>query len=194
MNYFKRAICCVLVLMLAGCEESSPTHGAGRPSGSANRNSVLPKNSSLQSTPFIQAGLKEPKTFNPDEVDLPDDFEVVGITVGTASRAYAVRDLTPMRSHVVNDVLENSAVSVTYCDRSNVSRAFSDSTSGKPIDLFTGGWMDDSMLLMLDGKFFSQEAKEVPLKVHRHERTTWGEWKLLHPATTIYVAKQPIVK
>ena len=190
IHYFSRTICCLLVVILSGCDESSPTDGAKGPSRSAGRNSLLVKKNRLDATPFISAGLKEPKTFTADEVDLSDHVEVIGITVGTTARAYALNDLTPMTSHVVNDVLGNSAVSVTYCDRSNFSRVFTNSKAGKPIDLFTGGWHDHAMLLMLDGTFFSQKAKDLPLEEHPHQRMSWGEWKLLHPATTIYVSKQ----
>lgn len=189
-----RVICCLMVLILSGCDESNLTDVAGRHSDRAESDSLLPKDPSMQSTPFVWPGLKEPKTFAVNEVDLPDDHEVLGITVGTTARAYAVKDLSRVTTHVVNDVLENSAVSVTYCNRTDVARVFSDRESAKPIDLSLGGWLNNEMLIMLDGKFFSQEAKDVPLKDLAHQRMTWGEWKFLHPDTTVYVGQESTVK
>jgi hypothetical protein len=193
MDYFMRGIFCLLVLTLPGCVESHPSDVTERPSDPADSDSLLLQKS-MQSTPFVWAGLKVPKTFTVDEVDLPDHLQIVGITVGTVARAYAVKDLSHMTTHVVNDLLENSAVSVTYCNRTDVARVFSNSQSAKPIDLSIGGWKDNEMLIMLDGKFFQQEAKEVPLNDYPYQRTTWGEWKVLHPETTIYVANPTTVK
>jgi len=193
MNDFMRTICCLLALILAGCDESYPTDVAGKPSDPAESDSLLLQ-TSMQSTPFVWAGVKEPKAFTVDEVDLPDHLQVLGITVGTAARAYALKDLSHMTKHVVNDLLENSAVTVTYCNRTDVARVFSNGESTRPIELSIGGWQGKDMLIMLDGKFFLHEAKDVPLKDYPFQRVTWAEWKRLHPETTIYVETQSTAK
>jgi len=189
-----RTFSCLLFIFVLGCDESSQTDGAGTPSNLSESDARNLNDATQQSTPFISPGIQNPKAFAADEVDFPDHFPIVGISMGAASRAYAIRDLSQMTTHVVNDLLENTAVSVTYCNRTNVVRVFSNSDSTIPIELAIGGWQDNQMLIMLDGKFFLQQAKDIPLKDYPYTRTTWGEWKSLHPETRIYVTKETSVK
>ena len=189
-----RTIYCLLFLMLLGCDEPGETSVALPPVNSSESDYLLLNDPARRSTPFIWPGMKNPKFVAATEADLPDHVQIIGITVGDSARAYAVNDLSGMTTHVVNDSLENSAMSVTYCNRTDVARVFSNSESKTPMELGVGGWQGQQMLITLDGKFFLQEAKDVPLKDYPCTRTTWGEWKALHPETTLCLTKEQPVK
>ena len=189
-----RIIYCLLFLFLLGCDEPSESSVASRPSNSKESDALFLNDPARRSTPFIWPGMKNPKFVAAAEADLLDHMQIIGITVGDSARAYAVNDLSGMTTHVVNDVLEDSAVSVTYCNRTDIARVFANSESKTSMDLGVGGWQGNQMLITLDGKFFLQVANDIPLKEYSSTRTTWGEWKTLHPETTLCVTKEATVK
>jgi hypothetical protein len=97
--------------------------------------------------------------------------------------------MSSMTSHVVNDVIADMPVSVTYCDRTDCTRVLTRSRGREPINLWLGGWTGKEMLLFLDGHGYPQSSANLPLQEHPFERTTWGEWRAKHPHTEIYLGE-----
>jgi hypothetical protein len=169
-------------VFLFGCEEAVQTEIDSQ--AAAADEALL--QASMQSTPFIHPGLKLPTTFAADEVELPQNQQIIGVTVGDESRAYVVNDLSRMTTHVVNDLIGKWPISVTYCNRTDIVRVFADANGETAMELGVGGWQGDEMLITVEGNYFKQEAEDIPVSDFPFERTTWGEWKRLHPETRVF--------
>ena len=142
-------------------------------------------------TPFMTPGVRRPLAVAAGEAQLDDDTEIIGVTVAGVNRAYVVTALSSTSTHIVNDVIQDRAVSVTYCDRTDRARIFKvpDKTApGKQtiIALSLLGWNGDQMLLQLDGESYAHDAVEIPLTDVPFERTTWEKWKAAHPQTDVF--------
>lgn len=143
----------------------------------------------MDNTPFIMPGVRSPQFFAAAEVQLPDDLVVIGVQVGEQPRAYLQKAMSQLDSHVVNGECAGVPVSVTYCDRTDCVRVFTRQGGASLIDLQTGGFSDDEMLVRLDGVMYPQSSPDLPLQELKHVQTTWGQWLLQHPATTIYLGE-----
>jgi hypothetical protein len=173
--------------------------------GSDNAESVNLPSRKMFNTPFITPGIRQPVTVSAAEAKVDDQVQVIGIRVGKKHRAYVVRAFDRTLWHVVNDLLDDVPVTVTYCDRCDMARAFTSPRRGSPLDVMLGGWLEDRMLLRLGDAFFPQDADEdslgrglgstpernrnaVPILTEfPHERATWIAWKTAHPDTDAYV-------
>ena len=101
--------------------------------------------------------------------------------------AFVLDALASKDSHVVNAVINDQAVSVSYCNLSECIRVFGDDSSSQPLSLGVGGLDEDwNMVLMLADNRYGQRSKEIPLQDVEHERTTLGEWKESHPDSLLY--------
>ncbi len=119
-----------------------------------------------------------------DAVLLPDTVEVLGISTNGVSRAYLVVGMREMRNHVVHDNLAGQLITVTYCDVNDCAYAYQRKDIA-PKEFHVSGWDGRNMLLLIQGKHYAHPT--VPLPAHPIKRTTWGEWKALHPDTKIYL-------
>jgi len=138
-------------------------------------------------TPFITPGVKMPTLRDSQEADLGPDAEVIGVLIGDEPRAYLLSAFKGLDLHVVNDCAAEVPISITYCDRTDCARVFTDPQRREAIDLYLGGWGGDDMLLKLGEQYFTQNAETAPLRDHPFQRTTWEEWKSQHPETSVYV-------
>ena len=141
---------------------------------------------SMESTPFIVDGIEAPEMTAAAETKLAADDRIVGVIIGEQPRAYSITAMSDMAAHVVNDVVGDTAVSITYCDRTDCTRAFTFDTSGNAIHLSTGGFMNGEMALRLDQEMYSQTSPDIPLQDHEFEVTTWGEWIQKHPNSLVF--------
>ena len=178
------------LLLLLGCGRSSPPAPAP-PSGPA-------QDPVFMATPFIMAGLKTPAVSPAAAADLPDDAEVVGFVVAGKARAYLVDAMSTIRHHVINDLVGDAPLTVTYCDRADCFKAFTADARGTPLDVYLGGWKD-GMLLKVGESFFYQDTgravrpdseAKIPLRTVPAERTRWKAWKQKHPETDIFTGKK----
>lgn len=121
----------------------------------------------------------------------PDDV-VIGVQVGGCARAYRLAALVGPRSHVINDRLADTPVTVTYCERTGCTRVFTGEGT-EPLDVRTGGY-DRGLLLLLGGHRYRQETGApvdadtglpFPLAPIEFVRTTWAEWRAAHPDTDV---------
>ena len=139
------------------------------------------------STPMITPGITEPPMFSVDDVNLPEEAMIIGFVLDGQPRAYLQEAMTPISAHIVNDIVGNKPVSVTFCDQTDCVRVFSSTTEGKPIDLKTGGFASEEMLIMLNGQMHPQTSTTIPLQDIDFVRTQWIAWKVEHPETKIFL-------
>lgn len=137
---------------------------------------------------FMLPGLWKPKLLKVDEALVADDDEVIGITVDGTFRAYQVKAFISNGGRVLNDVVNNRAISVTYCDIWDLARVFTLDNGGEEIRLGLAGWRNHQMDLNYEDLQYGQKtSKDIPLDDYPHERMTWLEWKSAHPDTLIYL-------
>ncbi len=147
------------------------------------------------STPFILPGVEQPPTYPAATAAVPDDAEVIGVSAGGRHRAYLVPALSRATSHVVNDVLGEAPVTVTFCDRSQCARIFTDPGRSSPLKIDLGGIWEERLLLKLGNVFYFQDsggrtdgrAGPFPYPSHPFVQTSWKEWKEAHPETDVFV-------
>ena len=125
-----------------------------------------------------------PRFVAADSVLLPATADVLGISTNGVSRAYLVVGMWEPFNHVVHDNLAGQPITITYCDVNDCAYAYQRKDIA-PKDFHVGGWDGQDMLLLIQGKHYAHPT--VPLPAHPIKRTTWGEWKALHPDTTIYL-------
>jgi len=159
------------------------------------------------STPFIRPGKTRPPTVPAAAADLADDEQVIGVVASGKARAYRRAAFSGMVNHVVNDLVGETPVTVTHCDRDGCSRVFT-GDGKEPLAFKTGGFLE-GMLLYVDGVFYDQStgrarndsgAASIPYQTLGFEETTWGKWRAAHPDTDVYLGSPaegptgPIVK
>ena len=120
---------------------------------------------------------------------LPDTVDVLGISTNGVSRAYLVVGMWEMQNHVVHDNLAGQLITVTYCDVNDCAYAYQRKDVA-PKGFHVGGWDGQEMLLLFQGKHYTHS--KVPLPAYPLKRTTWGEWKALHPDTKIYLGSYSV--
>ncbi len=127
--------------------------------------------------------LKEAKS-----VALPDSEPILGIVVNGQPRAYVAAALSAPDRHIAYDTIAGQSLALTYCDMSGCVRAFSgpaEQTEGVQL----GGWISNEMHLVIDGKQFRHSDPAIPLTDHPVTNLFWGQWKALHPDTTVYLGE-----
>jgi Protein of unknown function (DUF3179) len=147
------------------------------------------------STPFFMPGIPTPPTAEAADAPLDDTAEVIGVSAGGKHRAYVVRAFEPMACHVVNDLLGDVPVTVTYCNRCDCAHVFTCDQPGVALDVVLGAWVDGRMVLRWKDVFFMQqsgqpmgiEEADAVLPTYPHERTTWKAWRTAHPDTDVYL-------
>jgi len=123
--------------------------------------------------------------------ELGDDEEVLGISLGGKSRAYAARFIA--WHHIVNDTLGGRAVAVSYCSVCNSGVAYDPVVNGTR-RLFNVFGLYRGVMAMIDPStetIWSHLVGEALLGPDRGKtlaalplvNTTWGDWKRLHPDT-----------
>jgi Protein of unknown function (DUF3179) len=138
-----------------------------------------------------------PATVGPDKAGLPDDALVVGIVVDGKARAYAQRSLRNRLQHVLNDMVAGVPVTVAYCDVTRCTQVYACRGRSEPLDVSQAGYRDGEMILKIEGVYYQHssgepitpgpESPRLPYELYPWKRTTWKEWKQLHPDTDIYV-------
>ena len=175
----RRSVLMLLALsLLAGCSsEARTTHG----NGSGDSPGPLPPPDQVNRPPTVPAA----------EALLADDDIVIGVVVGGKARAYRLKAFKFIARHVVNDVINGTAVTVTYCDRDGCLRAFAADVD-EPLPVRVGGFRE-GLLLRIGDSYFEQktgrtaDGEELPYRTMPVERTTWGTWRKAHSDTDVYV-------
>jgi hypothetical protein len=142
-------------------------------------------------------GVTRPRLCPPDQVDLARDELVIGVEVNGQPRAYLVKafevdDVASVRdlsAHIVNDIVGESPVSITHCNRTHSTRVFTyppgAGVPGEPMDVCVGGW-NDGMVVVVGNSAYPQHAEEIPLVDLPFLTTTWSRWQAEHPDSLVY--------
>jgi Protein of unknown function (DUF3179) len=155
------------------------------------------KSSSKRFWKFEMSGLRSPPALPAPASKIADGDEVIGIVVNGKPRAYWLKALKYPPWHIVNDVVDEIPVSVTFCDRTNCTRVYTDRQGSTPLDVNLGGLYGKEMVVKIGGVLYyqesgkpfdrSQSATSLPYADHPWERTTWRDWKERHPETDIFI-------
>lgn len=146
-------------------------------------------------------GIRQPAVREAGKGRLSDSEEVIGIEVRGQARAYRLAAMKGREQHVVNDLVGDVPVSVTYCDLTDCVRAFTDRQASAPLDIWQGGLKGNHMVLTIQGVSYIQDTgetlnsgpveKPIPYESMRATRTTWKAWKTAHPGTELYDGADP---
>ncbi len=147
---------------------------------------VGPGHPDLTPRHFVAAGIRTPKVHTPEAAGLKPDSNILGVSIGGKHRAYLVDAFCTPATHIVNDMFDDVPVSVTYCDRTDFARVFTNVSRGAPLDLSMAGWLGTQMSLELGVWHFGHQAESPLLEDVAFERMTWREWLAKHPQTEVY--------
>jgi hypothetical protein len=146
---------------------------------------------------FEMPGLQRPRSLPAAASKIADGDEVIGVVVDGKAQAYSLNALGYPPWHIVNDVVAGVPVSVTYCDRNNCIRVYTDRRSSTPLDINLGGLYGKEMVVKIGGLLYFQEtgkpfeagegASTLPYADLPWERTTWKEWRQRHPETDVFI-------
>lgn len=162
-----------------------PDLKAGSQGTELNPHETMPR----MDSPFIMPLLKTPTKVPIGDVQMLDNAEVIGVTCGDTAVAYSCKAMSQIDSHVINDVIDDTPLAVTFCDRTNTARVFCGETGTGPTEFQVGGMSDTEMVLLLDGKMYQHTSHEIPVGDYQFVRTTFGQWKQQHPDSMIYMGK-----
>jgi len=144
----------------------------------------------------FQPGVDRPLALPARGAPLRDDAPVLGVVVGARARAYSVAAMSAIARHVVNDIVGDMPVAVTYCDRTGCARAYAGAAGGGPLGVGMAGF-DRGLVLTAGGRLFRQDTGEAvvgegsfPFAGYPVEQTTWGAWKAAHPDTDVYIGDE----
>jgi hypothetical protein len=122
--------------------------------------------------------------------------EVVGVEVGGRARAYLLAAFRFPSRHIVNDLIDGIPVSVAYCDARDCARVYTAPRGSPPLDITQAGLRDGQMVVRFAGVLYDHESAcaievgpghtNLPLEPLPATRTTWDEWRRLHPGTEVY--------
>lgn len=183
---------CLTILFTVVCVRFC-TVMAGEKNGFDVANSILPTEQILSGGPGKDGipALDDPKFVGAKTVTwLPDNSQVLSLTLGSETRAYPLAILN--WHEVVNDVFSGDSVIVSYCPLCGTGMAFYSTIDGKKLSFGVSGLLYNSDVLFYDhetmslwsqimekaisGPMVSKPLKRLPLM-----QTTWIEWKKAYP-------------
>ncbi|HJZ91553.1 MAG TPA: DUF3179 domain-containing (seleno)protein [Gemmataceae bacterium] len=149
-------------------------------------------------TPFIWPGRVRPAVVPARAATLADEEMVIGVVANGKARAYRVRAFSRMFDYVVNDVVGDTPITVTHCDRTGCTRVFTGDGS-EPLPIKMGGYVD-GLILLVNGTFYYHEdgrpadprGPPFPYRQADFEQATWMAWRTAHPDTDVYEGERPI--
>jgi hypothetical protein len=143
--------------------------------------------------------ISRPPTRRAEQAKLPDYEEVIGIVVDGKARAYRVKAFDDPSRHIVNDLIGDRPVTVTYCDQSNCARAYAGPRGGPPLEVLQAGLKGAEMILKVgDTYYWHRTAAPVetgkgppfPYATYPLVRRTWGDWRREHPDSDLYLGPE----
>ena len=125
---------------------------------------------------------------------MSDSDTVIGLKINGQAKAYPIFIL--VWHEIVNDVVGDVPVSVTYCPLCYTNQVFHRVINGQEVEFGTSGKLYNSNLLMYDRlteSYWSQalgmavkgELSGYKLDLVPFDVITWGDWKNLYPDTLI---------
>ena len=146
---------------------------------------------------FEMPGIKNPPIVPAAQSKIADVDEVIGVVANGKPRAYWLKALRYPPWHIVNDIVVGVPVSVTYCDRTDCTRVYTNGQTSAPLDVNLGGLYGRQMVVKVAGSLYLQDTGKpfelgagtpsLPYSNHPWERTTWKEWRLRHPESDVFL-------
>ena len=201
MSLFLRLLALALALVLAPASEAQRSWGTDIIRDTfgfaADAPSDVPWNAIMQGCPRRDCipSIDDPAFIPAAEAELLDDDDLVmGLALGGVVRAYPTRILN--YHEIVNDVVGDRPVAVTWCPLCGSGLAFERVLDGRPVEFGVSGLLHNSDLIMYDrdseslwqqitatafaGPRRGQSLTPVPVSL-----VTWGEWRAAHPDTEV---------
>jgi len=131
---------------------------------------------------------------------LRDDDLVLGVVIGGEARAYPVNLMWEPQNEALNDTLGGEAIAATWCPIAHSGVVYDRSLDGRTLELGAVG-LEKGVFILYDrqtGTHWSQVSgratrgsrEERVLRKRASTVTTWGRWRGLHPATSVYVDRK----
>jgi hypothetical protein len=131
------------------------------------------------------------------EASLRDDEVVIGVVVGGEARAYPVNLMWGPPNEALDDVLGGHAIVATWCPVAHSGAVYERTVDGRRLKIGAVG-LQNGVFVLYDaetGSRWSQvsgRAARGPLAGRALTKagsvlTTWGAWRRLQPATSVYV-------
>ena len=135
-----------------------------------------------------------PQTESGDVDFMQPDDRVLGVVVNGEARAYPFFIL--WWHEVVNDIVGNEPIAVTYCPLTGSGLTFSSRVDGVALEFGVSGLVFENNLMMFDRateSLWPQMLSQSRCGVASGSRltpiptveTTWSEWRRRHPSTTV---------
>jgi hypothetical protein len=158
-------------------------------------------------TVVLDVEIDRPGIENPPLVDAQDkrvanSLNVIGVVVNGRAFAYSVkalsvppdfRDFSELcayaQRHVVNQLVGDTAVSVTYCDITKCVRVLTKDKQSRVLPLGVRGASHGKLVLAYANRPYVQDSPKIPLADHPFELTFWGDWVSRHPTSQIYLGE-----
>jgi hypothetical protein len=130
------------------------------------------------------------------EAKVGDAELVIGVEIAGVARAYPVNLMWGPESETLNDAIGGVAVATTWCPVAHSAAVYERTVGGRTLDLGTLG-LELGVFKLYDrqtGSKWSQvsgAAESGPmsrrtLKKRESMLTTWGQWRRLHPETSVF--------
>lgn len=132
-------------------------------------------------------GVRQPEFVDADRSTLSDQATVIGIVVDGLPYALARDAMLEPAKHIVNLMMGEHPLSVTYCDLADCVRVLHREKGDEPIDLRVGGLDEDyQMVLLFEGERYGQTSQDLPLTDYPFEVLKFGDWKKRYPQSKVY--------
>jgi len=129
-----------------------------------------------------------------DELQYEDDNLVIGVEVNGIRRAYPFQVL--VWHEIVNDVIDDKALLITYCPLCGTGIVFERYIDGEAVEFGVSGKLYNSDMLMYDRKtdsYWAQvtgtavvgELTGAVLPLYPMKIMTWGDWKETFPYSEV---------
>lgn len=170
---------------------AAPFNGFDLANSSVNKDLILAGGPAKDGIPAIDNPLFIPPQ---DATYLNKTDRILGISLNGVSKAYPISILN--WHEIVNDEIEGSHFSITYCPLCGTGVAFSSTVKGRTLDFGVSGLLYNSDVLLYDRQtesLWSQiksEAISGDLQGEKLARlpithTTWSNWLETHPNTFV---------
>jgi hypothetical protein len=147
------------------------------------------------STPFISPGWRQPPLTPAHDALIPDGDDVIGLVVAATPRAYHLRSMNAISRCVINDVIQETPVTVTFDRHHDRVQVWTRRGTREPLPIEIGGLFQGRLLLRLEGRFFFQadgrvmdgldDAPGLDLQSVPFQRVDWRTWRQRHPQTMV---------
>jgi Protein of unknown function (DUF3179) len=145
---------------------------------------------------FYAPGIERPPVLAAREARLSDEEKIIGVEVEGRFRAYRISAMLDRFHHIVNDMIDERPITVTYCSLRDTAAGFTSGRLGTPLPISQGGLWDGRMVICIGEAEYSQETLEpfkqsLPVPAFPYEptplvRTSWKNWREQHPETDVY--------